>query len=126
MVIARKAAAECPKKVAALIDLANIPSTLREFVGQSQISRLHCFMRVWVHIKDHKLQVPYPYSPILFLPSDISNFSTNFLALILQDPNDKNVVICDDKLKSVLLGKDRVHLAEIPSLIKLHFPREKK
>ncbi|KAG7033467.1 hypothetical protein SDJN02_03189 [Cucurbita argyrosperma subsp. argyrosperma] len=32
-----------PKKLANLIDLVNLPSTLREFVGQSQISRLGCF-----------------------------------------------------------------------------------
>lgn len=45
---------------------------------------------------------------------------------IVQDPNNKNVVICDDKLKSILLGKPRVELAELPALIKLHFPKEPK
>ncbi|KAJ0989830.1 hypothetical protein J5N97_008186 [Dioscorea zingiberensis] len=90
--------AECPKKVASLIDLANLPTTLREFVGQSQISRLGCFIRVWSYIKDHNLQ----------------------------DQNNKNLVNCDDKLKSILLGKPQVDLAELPMLIKLHFPTEPK
>ena len=45
---------------------------------------------------------------------------------LVQDPNNKNVVICDDKLRSILLGKPRVDLAELPVLIKLHFPKEPK
>ena len=50
-----KIAADNPKKLANLIDLVNLPSTVREFVGQSQISRLGCFMRVWSYIKSHNL-----------------------------------------------------------------------
>ncbi|KAJ6816055.1 upstream activation factor subunit UAF30 [Iris pallida] len=95
---ARKAVLETPKKVASLIDLANLPSTLREFVGQSQISQLGCFLNVWSYIKSNKLQ----------------------------DPQNKNVVNCDDKLKSILLGKPQVELAELPNLIKLHFPKQSK
>ena len=44
----------------------------------------------------------------------------------LQDPNNRNMVICDDKLKSILLGKPQVELAELPMLIKLHFPKVSK
>ncbi|CAO2835872.1 unnamed protein product [Amaranthus hypochondriacus] len=87
-----------PKKLANLIDLVNLPSTLREFVGQSQISRLGCFMRVWSYIKSNNLQ----------------------------DPQNKNLVNCDEKLKSILLGKSKVDLAELPALIKLHFPKQPK
>ncbi|PON84395.1 p53 negative regulator [Trema orientale] len=85
-----------PKKLANLIDLVNLPTPLREFLGQSQTSRLGCFMRVWSYIKEHNLQ----------------------------DPNNKNVVNCDQKLRSILLGKPQVDLAELPSLIKLHFPKK--
>ncbi|KAL7186616.1 hypothetical protein ACSBR2_028364 [Camellia fascicularis] len=53
----KKAITDNPKKLANLIDLVNLPSTLREFVGQSQISRLGCFMRVWSYIKANNLQV---------------------------------------------------------------------
>ncbi|GAV85873.1 SWIB domain-containing protein [Cephalotus follicularis] len=94
----QKAITDNPKKLANLIDLVNLPSTLREFVGQSQISRLGCFMRVWSYIKTNNLQ----------------------------DPNNKNVVNCDEKLRSILLGKRQVELAELPALIKLHFPKEPK
>ncbi|CAJ1972712.1 unnamed protein product [Sphenostylis stenocarpa] len=94
----KKAITDNPKKLANLIDLVNLPSTLREFVGQSQISRLGCFMCVWSYIKTKNLQ----------------------------DPNNKNVINCDDKLKSILLGKPQVELAELPALIKMHFPKEPK
>lgn len=94
----KKSAIDNPKKLANLIDLVNLPSTLREFVGQSQISRLGCFMRVWSYIKTNNLQ----------------------------DPQNKNLVNCDEKLKSILLGKSKIELAELPSLIKLHFPKEPK
>ena len=53
----KKVITDNPKKLANLIDLVNLPSTLREFVGQSQISRLGCFMRVWSYIKTNNLQV---------------------------------------------------------------------
>lgn len=53
----KKTIIDNPKKLADLIDLVNLPSTLREFVGQSQTSRLGCFMRVWSYIKTNNLQV---------------------------------------------------------------------
>ncbi|KAJ8425688.1 hypothetical protein Cgig2_026210 [Carnegiea gigantea] len=92
----KKTMVDNPKKLAKLIDLVNLPSTLREFVGQSQTSRLGCFMRVWFYIKENNLQ----------------------------DPQNKNLVNCDEKLKSILLGKSKVDLAELPALIKLHLPKE--
>jgi hypothetical protein len=52
--VLRRAAVECPKKVAGLV---NLPTALREFVGgQSQMSHLTFFRRVWSYIKDNKLQ----------------------------------------------------------------------
>ncbi|XP_052208726.1 upstream activation factor subunit UAF30 [Diospyros lotus] len=94
----KKTIAENPKKLANLIDLVNLPSTLKEFLGQSQASRLGCFIHVWTYIKANNLQ----------------------------DPNNKNVVNCDEKLRSILLGKPQVELVELPTLIKLHFPKEPK
>ena len=48
------------------------------------------------------------------------------VSLIVKDPKNKNLVNCDEKLRSILLGKHQVELAELPSLIKLHFPKEPK
>ncbi|KAK9689355.1 hypothetical protein RND81_09G054400 [Saponaria officinalis] len=94
----KKSITDNPKKLANLIDLVNLPTPLRNFFGQSRISRLGCFMRVWSYIKENNLQ----------------------------DPENKNIVNCDEKLKSILLGKPKIELAELPSLIKLHFPKEPK
>ncbi|KAL0399184.1 UNVERIFIED_CONTAM: hypothetical protein Sradi_2261700 [Sesamum radiatum] len=94
----KKAVTDNPKKVADLIDLVNLPTVLRDFMGQSQSSRLNCFKRVWSYIRENNLQ----------------------------DTVNKNVVNCDQKLKSILLGKSKVDLAELPMLIKLHFPKQPK
>ena len=67
----KKAITDNPKKLGNLIDLVNLPSTLRDFLGQSQISRLGCFIRVWSYIKTNNLQVrnkgPFSYNVSLFL-----------------------------------------------------------
>ncbi|XP_021318546.1 uncharacterized protein LOC8073016 isoform X4 [Sorghum bicolor] len=55
--VLKRAAAECPKKVAGLMDLVNLPTQLREFAGgRSQMSHISFFLRVWSYIKDNKLQ----------------------------------------------------------------------
>ncbi|KAM7251090.1 hypothetical protein ACFE04_022973 [Oxalis oulophora] len=94
----KKAITDNPKKLANLIDLVNLPSTLRDFVGQSQTSHLGCFRSVWSYIKTNNLQ----------------------------DPMNKNVVNCDEKLKSILLGRSQVELIDLPALIKLHFTKQPK
>lgn len=57
VVRAARAIVNNPKKVAELVDLANLSGPLREFMGQSQVSRLGCFVRVWSYIKEKGLQV---------------------------------------------------------------------
>ncbi|KAI4991325.1 hypothetical protein ZWY2020_039696 [Hordeum vulgare] len=57
--VLRRAAVESPKKVAALVDLVNLPTALREFAGgRSQMSHLSFFLGVWSHIKNNNLQDP--------------------------------------------------------------------
>ncbi|PPD93652.1 hypothetical protein GOBAR_DD09401 [Gossypium barbadense] len=110
----KKTITDNPKKLANLIDLANLPSPVREFVGQSQISRLGCFFRVWSYIKENNLQM------CVHDDNDIISLQ------VCIDPNNKNLVNCDEKLRSILLGKPQVELAELPALIKLHFPKVPK
>jgi hypothetical protein len=78
--VLRRAITESPKKVAGLKDLVNLPIQLREFAGgQSQMSHISFFLRVWSYIKDNKLQVlllMYAYGktwPISFLSKEICN-----------------------------------------------------
>ena len=65
--VLRRAAVESPKKVAALVDLVNLPTALREFAGgRSQMSHLSFFLGVWSHIKNNNLQVHPSGSTCLF------------------------------------------------------------
>ncbi|CAN6471938.1 unnamed protein product [Victoria cruziana] len=90
---------DSPKKLGNLIDPINLPSNLRDFMGgQSQMSRLKCFLRVWSYIRDKNLQ----------------------------DPRNRNLVNCDDKLRSIFLGMNKIKLSELPGLVKLHFPAASK
>lgn len=72
-------------------------------------------------ITSARVWVVYYYSIISFLRPWLKAIFG-----LAQDPNNKNVVNCDDKLRSILLGKPQVELAELPTLIKLHFPKEPK
>ncbi|CAN4102675.1 unnamed protein product [Withania somnifera] len=53
----KKVMTDNPKKLANLIDLVNPPSTLGEFMGQSQKSRLDCFNCVWSYIKENNSSI---------------------------------------------------------------------
>ncbi|KAL7082609.1 hypothetical protein ACP275_14G110300 [Erythranthe tilingii] len=61
--------------------------------GMSEIPRTQALKEIWAYIKLHNLQ----------------------------DPADKKVIICDDKLKTIFAGKDRVGFLEIAGLISPHF-----
>ncbi|KAH0670597.1 hypothetical protein KY290_026814 [Solanum tuberosum] len=61
--------------------------------GLPEIPRTQALKFIWAHIKQHNLQ----------------------------DPEDKKVIICDDKLKKIFGGRDRVGFLEIAGLISPHF-----
>ncbi|XP_011088175.1 upstream activation factor subunit spp27 [Sesamum indicum] len=61
--------------------------------GVPEIPRTQALKEIWAHIKQHNLQ----------------------------DPEDKKVIICDEKLKKIFGGRDRVGFLEIAGLINPHF-----
>ncbi|KAL8541545.1 hypothetical protein ACS0TY_002711 [Phlomoides rotata] len=61
--------------------------------GVAEIARTQALKEIWAHIKTHNLQ----------------------------DPADKKIIICDEKLKSIFGGRDRVGFLEIAGLISPHF-----
>jgi hypothetical protein len=84
--VLRRAAVESPKKVAALVDLVNLPTALREFAGgRSQMSHLSFFLGVWSHIKDNNLQVAHTYCtdrlapPVCLVASEVNYISSSTL-----------------------------------------------
>ncbi|CAN8276265.1 unnamed protein product [Cochlearia groenlandica] len=66
---------------------------MQDVVGESVIPRTQALKRIWAYIKEHDLQ----------------------------DPQNKKVIICDEKLKKIFDGKDSVGFLEIAKLIGPHF-----
>ncbi|XP_057788170.1 protein TRI1-like [Salvia miltiorrhiza] len=61
--------------------------------GATEIPRTQVLKEIWAYIKQHNLQ----------------------------DPADKKVIVCDEKLKKIFGGKDRVGFLEIAGLLNPHF-----
>ncbi|KAG8368457.1 hypothetical protein BUALT_Bualt15G0047400 [Buddleja alternifolia] len=61
--------------------------------GVAEIPRTQALKEIWAYIKEQNLQ----------------------------DPADKKVIVCDEKLKKIFAGKDRVGFLEIAGLISPHF-----
>ncbi|CAL4892033.1 unnamed protein product [Urochloa decumbens] len=73
-----------------------ISPELREFVGgAAELPRTEAIKLVWAHIKGNNLQ----------------------------DPNNKKIIVCDDKLKKIFGGRDRVGFLEISGLLNPHFQK---
>ncbi|KAI4314615.1 hypothetical protein L6164_027503 [Bauhinia variegata] len=70
-----------------------VSSQLGKFLGASQASRTEAVKKVWEHIKLHNLQ----------------------------NPTNKKEIFCDEKLKIIFDGKDRVGFREIARLLSNHF-----
>ncbi|MED6142910.1 hypothetical protein PIB30_002204 [Stylosanthes scabra] len=70
-----------------------VSSELGSFLGAPEVSRTHAVKRVWEYIK-------------------LQN---------LQNPSNKKEIFCDDKLKTIFDGKDKVGFTEIARLLSNHF-----
>ncbi|KAF8021017.1 hypothetical protein BT93_G1431 [Corymbia citriodora subsp. variegata] len=66
---------------------------MQAVVGVPEIPRTQALKQIWAYIKENNLQ----------------------------DPENKKVIICDEKLKKIFGGKDRVGFLEIAGLISPHF-----
>ncbi|KAI4295730.1 hypothetical protein L6164_035746 [Bauhinia variegata] len=65
---------------------------MQALVGVPEISRTEALKKIWAHIKENNLQ----------------------------DPQNKKIIICDEKLKNIF-KKDQVGFLEIAGLISPHF-----
>ncbi|XP_068665613.1 upstream activation factor subunit spp27-like [Aristolochia californica] len=70
-----------------------VSPVMRKFVGVSEISRVDAVKKIWEHIKSNNLQ----------------------------DPLNRRQILCDEKLKTIFGGKDKVGMLEIAKLISPHF-----
>ncbi|CAA7058640.1 unnamed protein product [Microthlaspi erraticum] len=66
---------------------------MQDVVGVSEIPRTQALKRIWAYIKENDLQ----------------------------DPLNKKDILCDEKLKKIFQGKERVGFLEVAKLIGPHF-----
>ncbi|KFK39989.1 hypothetical protein AALP_AA3G315600 [Arabis alpina] len=66
---------------------------MQDVVGLSEIPRTQALKRTWAYIKENDLQ----------------------------DPQNKRDILCDEKLKKIFEGRERVGFLEIAKLIGPHF-----
>jgi len=70
-----------------------VSQAMQDVVGVPEIPRTQALKRIWAYIKEHDLQ----------------------------DPQNKRDILCDEKLKKIFEGKERVGFLEIAKLIGPHF-----
>lgn len=70
-----------------------VSPALGEFLGTKEVSRSDAVKKVWEYIKNNNLQ----------------------------NPTNKREIQCDDKLKTIFDGKDKVGFLEIARLLTQHF-----
>ncbi|PSS24540.1 Upstream activation factor subunit spp27 like [Actinidia chinensis var. chinensis] len=97
LMAAAKAATPKPsaavKTTSAILKPAPISPALRQFLGAPEAARTEAVKKVWEYIKIHNLQ----------------------------NPVNKREILCDDKLKTIFEGKDKVGMLEIAKLLSNHF-----
>ncbi|KAL4181105.1 hypothetical protein AMTRI_Chr12g269520 [Amborella trichopoda] len=72
-----------------------VSPAMQELLGVSEIPRTQALKLIWAYIKQHNLQ----------------------------DPENKKIIVCDEKLKSIFGGRDRVGFLEVTKLINPHFAK---
>ncbi|XP_068666207.1 upstream activation factor subunit spp27-like [Aristolochia californica] len=87
------AKAAAPSTSGGLLKPVPVSPVMRKFLGVPEISRVDAVKKIWEHIKAHNLQ----------------------------DPLNRRQILCDEKLKTIFGGKDKVGMLEIAKLISPHF-----
>ncbi|XP_042445689.1 protein TRI1-like [Zingiber officinale] len=86
------AAAATPPKVG-LRKPVPVSPALRKFLGVQESTRMEVVKKIWEHIKANQLQ----------------------------NPKNKQEIRCDEKLKTIFDGKDKVGMLEMGKLLNPHF-----
>ncbi|OAY84048.1 Protein TRI1 [Ananas comosus] len=70
-----------------------VSPAMQALVGVPEIPRTQALKLIWAYIKQNNLQ----------------------------DPEDKKIIVCDEKLKNIFGGRERVGFLEIAGLLNPHF-----
>uniref|UniRef100_A0A0E0MMT3 SWIB domain-containing protein n=1 Tax=Oryza punctata TaxID=4537 RepID=A0A0E0MMT3_ORYPU len=93
-----------------------ISPELREFVGGAEeLPRTEALKIIWAHIKGNNLQV--------WSEGDTTIEDNWVVYTCSVDPNNKKIIVCDEKLKKIFGGRDRVGFLEISGLLNPHFQK---
>ncbi|XP_044984928.1 upstream activation factor subunit spp27 [Hordeum vulgare subsp. vulgare] len=90
------AAAAAPNKKRAATGITiprPVSPALQAFMGAAEVPRTEAMKRIWAYIKQNNLQ----------------------------DPEDKKIIVCDEKLKALFAGRERVGFLEVAKLLSPHF-----
>ncbi|KAG6395097.1 hypothetical protein SASPL_145689 [Salvia splendens] len=90
---AKPAKQKKPTQPSGIMKAKPISLALQDFVGETEISRVEAVKKVWAYIKANNLQ----------------------------NPVDRREIFCDDTLKKLFEGKDKVGFLEIAKLLSSHF-----
>ncbi|CAL5329361.1 unnamed protein product [Camellia sinensis] len=105
--------------------------------GVSEIPRTQVLKQIWAYIKQHNLQILLK-SRGSYLAEEMADLcsceskDTDWRKLVLtcveckmggvtEDPQNRKIIVCDEKLKNIFGGKERVGFLEIAGLINPHF-----
>ncbi|KAI3702355.1 hypothetical protein L6452_28091 [Arctium lappa] len=87
-------ATEPKKRVTGLTKTYRVSPELKDFLGgKPEISRSLALKEIWAYIKEKELQ----------------------------EPTNRKVIVCDEKLKTIFGGKERVGFLQVSGLISPHF-----
>ncbi|KAJ8500008.1 hypothetical protein OPV22_010560 [Ensete ventricosum] len=87
------AASAAPSKLKGFQQPHPVSPAMKKFLGVPVSSRSEVLKKVWEHIKANQLQ----------------------------NPTNKREISCDEKLKSIFNGRDKVGMMEIAKLLSPHF-----
>ncbi|CAL9749086.1 unnamed protein product [Musa acuminata subsp. burmannicoides] len=93
--VAAAPAAAASKPKLGLLKPHPVSPAMKKFLGVPEISRVEAVKKIWEHIKANQLQ----------------------------NPTNKREICCDEKLKSIFNGRDKVGMMEIAKLLTPHFPK---
>ncbi|CAL5401468.1 unnamed protein product [Camellia sinensis] len=98
-----------------IFKLAPVSPALHQFLGVPEAARTDAVKKTWDYIKLHNLQGSTSLDPTSEVAEEVvtPHCSVN--------PTNKREICCDERLKTLFEGKDKVGFLEIGKLLSRHF-----
>ncbi|KAL7150566.1 hypothetical protein ABFS83_05G121400 [Erythranthe nasuta] len=89
------AAAKAPPRATGILKVQSVSPALAKFLGSPEASRSGAIKQIWDYVKSNNLQ----------------------------NPSNKREIFCDETLKSIFDGNDKVNFQGVAKLLSNHFPK---